>query len=492
MKLKPTTYACLLFLLSFCSPQPSEEQVVQTKKTSLTAFNTLIQEIQQKPELERAQFSVYLMDEKGKTLVDYQAKQSMAPASVLKTITTASALELLGRNFKFETKLAYRGEIDEAGVLQGDLYIIGGGDPTLGNEGLSKLFTAWAELVKAKGIKKINGKVIGDASIYEPYLIPRTWIWEDIGNYYGSGACGLSINENAYALYFKPGKVGRLATVLRTSPKIPDLEFINEMKTGAVGTGDNGYIFGAPFTYKRYLRGSIPAGKSEFKIKGALPDPAKLCAYWLAEALTKKGVISQGHEGIYEARQLPKSTPTVFYTTYSKPLNAIVQKTNTKSINIFAEAILKQIGVKMAEEGSTEAGAEAVEEYWATKNIDMKGFFMEDGSGLSRYNAITTTQTAHILQTIITQPYFNDFYTSLAIAGQTGTLRRMCRNNAAKGKIHAKSGSIKRVRCYTGYVDSNTKGQLTFAIFVNNYSGKYRALTPYFERLMEGMVTLVY
>lgn len=492
MKGKLTLFSCLLFFLFFCSPQQSEEQTVSAKTYSLAAFNKLVQQTQQQSELERALFSVYVIDANGKVLSDYQSQQSMAPASVLKTITTASALELLGADFKFETKLAYRGKIDATGTLQGDVYIIGGGDPTLGNEDMSLLFSQWAQKIKAKGIKKIAGKVIGDASAYEPYLIPRTWIWEDIGNYYGSGACGLSINENLYELYFKPGKPGYEAKVLRMKPKVPGIEFINEMKTGAVGTGDNGYIFGAPFTYKRYLRGSIPAGKAEFKIKGALPDPAKLCAYWLAEALQKSGVSSEGHEGVYEAEVIPKTSPTVLHTEYSKNLAEIVNKTNTKSVNIFAEAILKQVGLKMADEGSTEAGAEAVETYWAKKGIDMRGFFMEDGSGLSRYDGITTAQTAKILQAITKQSYFQNFYKSLAIAGETGTLRRMCKNTVAKGRVHAKSGSIKRVRCYAGYVESLSKGRLTFAIFINNYSGKYRDLTPYYEELMTAMTSLTY
>lgn len=490
MKTKLSIFTLLVFFLFVCTPQPSEEQTRTVPSISVADFNQLIKTVQNKPELKHAQFSVFLINEQGKVLADYQSDQSMAPASVMKTITTASALEILGADFKFETKLGYRGKIDADGTLNGDLYIIGGGDPTLGNEDLGGLFTQWASKIKAQGIKKINGKIIGDATAYEPYLIPRTWIWEDIGNYYGSGACGLSIHENLYELYFKPGNVGAQAKVIRMYPEIPGLTFINEMKTGAVGTGDNGYIFGAPFTYKRYLRGTIPAGKPSFKIKGALPDPAKLCAYWLAEALTQAGITSKGHTGVYETAQIPKSKAVTFHTEYSKSLASIVQKTNTKSVNIFAEAILKQIGLKVEDEGSMEAGAEAVERYWAAKKIDMRGYFMEDGSGLSRYNGITTAQTAKILQTITKEKYFEDFYESLAIAGKTGTLKRMCKNTVAQGRVHAKSGSIKRVRCYAGYVETLNKERLTFAIFINNYSGKYRSLTPYYEELMTAMVKL--
>ncbi len=146
--------------------------------------------------------------------------------------------------------------------------------------------------MKQAGISKIEGNIVGDASIFDSQLIPDTWIWEDMGNYYGSGACGLNINENFYKLYFKPNAVGKLATVLRTEPEIPEITFSNEMETGSASSGDQGYIFGAPFTYNRTLRGSIPAGRSEFAIKGALPNPPLQCASWLKNALEKVGISS--------------------------------------------------------------------------------------------------------------------------------------------------------------------------------------------------------
>jgi D-alanyl-D-alanine carboxypeptidase/D-alanyl-D-alanine-endopeptidase (penicillin-binding protein 4) len=476
----------ILLGLMVCTPQKSEEKPKEIIKVSISEFNQFIKDLPKQTPLKSANVGFILMDESGNTISELQSGNSLAPASVMKVITTASALEILGTDFQFETQLAYTGKI-ENGVLKGNLVIVGGGDPTLGSKNVLALLSKWAGIVKQAGINKIEGNIVGDGSIFDSQLIPNTWVWEDMGNYYGSGACGLNINENLYKLYFKPNSVGKLATVLRTEPKIPEITFSNEMKTGSASSGDQGYIFGAPFTYNRTLRGSIPAGRTEFAIKGALPNPPLQCATWLKKALEKIGISSLNAEASFV-----KSTQkrTLIHTEKSKTLAEIVKRTNTKSINIYAEAMLKMIGVKQKEKGSSASGAEAVKEYWETKGIDANGFFMEDGSGLSRFNGITAKQCVTILQSISKEPFFAQFYQSLAVSGQSGTLKRVCRNSVATGKIHAKSGSMKRVRCYAGFVENQAGKKYTFAILINNYSGKYSSLTPTVEKLMEKMVRL--
>ena len=177
----------------------------------------------------------------------------MYPASNLKLLTTAVALDMLGGDYQINTDLEYDGQINSKGELNGNLYIRGEGDPTLGSsemEGVARydsLFRIWVEQIKAKGIIKITGNIIGDDSYFDYMPLPGGWAWDDIGNYYAAGTSGLCINENLYYLYFKPAdSVGEKAEVIRTEPQLANLSFINHMKTGKKGSGDNGYIYAAP------------------------------------------------------------------------------------------------------------------------------------------------------------------------------------------------------------------------------------------------------
>ncbi len=478
----------LLLLFVFCTPQTNEVQGFQPQKLAPKELAELMTTFQQREGLRHAMLGAYVKElDSDSVWLDYNSQWGMATGSTMKAITTATALTYLGADFKFETKLAHSGKV-EAGVLKGDLYIIGGGDPTLGIDNLTSVWQRWHQALRSAGIKAIEGNIIGDASIFEPYLLPRTWIWEDLGNYYGAGACGLNIHENYYSLHLKTSSPGRATQVRYTQPKVEGLSFTNELVSGPAGSGDEGYIFGAPFTYQRVLRGSIPPNRSDFVLKGALPDPALQTAQWFKAYLDKQGVSSGEAQGIY--RDAQSSALTYLDTLASPPLTQIVDKTNTKSVNTYAEAMLKMLGKQLKKEGGTKAGAEAVTDYWAEQGLDMEGFVMEDGSGLSRFNGITPKQMVDILRTCAQKPWFQQFEGSLAVAGKTGTLRRMCRGKAAQGRIFAKSGYINRVRCYVGYADTYEGKRLAFAIMVNNFTGKYKSLTPTFEEFFNVLVQL--
>jgi len=167
--------------------------------------------------------------------------------------------------------------------LNGNIYIVGSGDPTLGSSdfmdslSLDKLMNNWVEAIKKVGIKKINGGVISDNLLFEEQAIPDDWVWTDIGNYYGTGTNSLCINDNLYFLYFKPNeKVGGKAKVIKTEPKIKNLKFTNYMKTGERGSGDNGYIFCAPKQYNAILRGTNPT-RSNKSFQSKVQFPIRLC-----------------------------------------------------------------------------------------------------------------------------------------------------------------------------------------------------------------------
>lgn len=378
----------------------------------------------------------------GEVLIDENSNKSLIPASCLKVVTTAAALHILGPESKFQTDLITDGVIEE-GTLKGNLIILGGGDPCLGSgASWEKQIETWVEAVQKKGIKKIDGKVIGDASLWEKALAAPSWEWEDLGNYYGAGACALTFHENNYAVFFKPGKKeGEETTILRTEPAVTTITLQNEVKTGPIGSGDRACIYGAEFSLVQHLRGTIPLGVNEFTIKGSIPDPAAFCAKLLEIALQKRG-ISVGNQLIAQGKKR-----TVLHTTFSPALKEIVHQTNQKSINLYAEHLLKKIGQQVLNEGSTNAGTKAVVDYWKKEKIDLEGFNMVDGSGLSRKNLVTAKQLVSMLLKMKKSEHFPIFLESLPQKSE---------------QVRAKSGSHSLLRGYTGYA-----GDIAFAILVN-------------------------
>ncbi len=375
----------------------------------------------------------------GKVLIDENSDKSLVPASCMKLVTTATALHLLHPDSNFTTELAYDGFIDEKGTLQGNLYIIGGGDPCLGSfrfVSLENQIALWSLAAIDAGIKAIKGKVFGDASKWEEAMAVPSWQWEDLGNYYGAGASALSFHENAYFLWLKSGKqLGEPVSVVRMEPEIPFLAFKNRSKTGDKGSGDNIIIYGSEFSLSQHIRGTIPLGEEAFLVKGAIPSPA-----FLAAELLKKDL---------QSRQIPvledyveeNTSKTVIHKTHSPDLSKIVFETNQHSINLYAEHLLKQMG-----EGSSEKGLKAVTDFWHAQKINLSGFYMADGSGLSRKNLLTTKQLVSILLFMKKGPYFSFFFDSLPKSGD----------------VQAKSGSMSLIKAYAGY-----RGDIAFAIFIN-------------------------
>lgn len=398
---------------------------------------------------EHASISLYAVHmPSGKVLIDEDSDKSLSPSSSLKIFTTAAALHLLGPKAHFETTLEYDGSIDEKGVLHGNVYIKGGGDPCLGSERTSAAnswqmqIDLWADALQKAGIRNIEGSVIGDASLWEKALAVPSWLWEDIGNYYGVGASALTFHENYYTLYFKPGNaVGDKATIIKTVPEVPHLSFQNEVTTGPVGSGDQACIYGMEFFPVQYVRGTVPAGVSEFTIKGAIPDPAHFCAKILSKRLQERGISLTN-------RPLPlQQKRTALQTTLSPSLEEIVYWTNQKSVNLYAEHLLKKMGEAVEHEGSTAAGIKAITDFWKKQGIDLRGFNLADGSGLSRKNLVTTRQFVSVLCFMKKSPYFAEFYKSLPQKTEL---------------IHAKSGFMSLARGYAGYA-----GDIAFALLIN-------------------------
>ncbi len=448
------------------------------------------------PNLVHGQLSVALIDVASDQLIaGHRADKTMIPASSLKVLVTGIALKKLGPDYRFKTELAYDGTITADGTLQGNLVIRGYGDPTLGSHHFAKAETydvvlkKWTAAIRKAGIKKIEGYIIGDASYFSTQVDGRTWLWEDLGNYYGAGAWGLNFHENLYLLNLRQnGKLGATPPIGHVRPEVPNLRLINELKQAGKGSGDNAYIFGSNYGYTRFIRGTIPVGSGNFTIKGSVPDPPFFAAFHLMKNLEKEGITTrQQAASRYQLEQegFPVGNVTVFDTYYSPTLREIVKETNLKSVNLYCEALLRLLGKIEKGDAQPALGLEVILEYLDNNGLPSAGLFLEDASGLSPRNAVSARHlTAYLAHLKKQDVVFSDFKASLPMGGKSGALKYLFRGTIAANKVFAKSGGMNRVRSYSGYVQNKAGKWMAFSVIANNFTGKSATMRKEMEKLM--------
>ncbi len=428
-----------------------------------------IDEFVSEPQLRGAGIAIHVVDGlSGNTLVDFNADLLLAPASTLKVFTTASALEILGPAYCFSTVLGYRGDILK-GRLKGTIIVKGGGDPTLGSvwfpdrPSADSVFTRWAAKLKAAGIQKVEGNLEIDISGYEEFDLPGSWAWEDVGNYYGAAPAAVSLYDNMVRLFLdSPRDPGLLARLVSSWPYIPGINWKNEVLTSVVNR-DLAYVYGSPWGETRYIRGTIPANRKNFEVKAAMPDPPLNFGRCLKSALAGNGIILSGDITI-------SATPSGFVsldTLVSPDLAAIIQRVNHESVNLFAEQLVMQTGLETVGKGSVRTGLKAMEDFWQSHGWSQP-FFLEDGSGLSRYNAIPARLLTFVLNRMRSSPVAGYFQQSLPIAGK-GTLASFPVSHFPGESLRCKSGSMERVRGYAGYLTCDSGRSVDFAVLVNNF-----------------------
>lgn len=437
--------------------------------------------------LKHANIGFYVQDATGKEIAAHNKDISFTPASVLKTITTATALELLGPDYKFKTTLS----IDKYDSTH--VFVHGYGDPTLGSAFLGDSPTAfvseWVRQIK----QNISSNSTLKITIIDDYLgydgIPHRWIRQDMGSYYAPGSYGISIFDNTYELELNTTRRDTCPLITGISPAI-DLDFQNILTLGQ----DDAYIFGQPFSNERLLIGSLPAGKSQIKLKGDIPNPGLYLGQVLANELEKNGIKVRRIETTYDKYfdHLYSDTKyqfeeEVFYTHLSPPLRDIIKDTNVRSNNHYAEYLLRAIGrTKNTNIYSNplDEGLAKVYEFWKHKGVDTNGLFMFDGSGLAPSNAVSAAFVCDMLSYMQHKSkYSKDYLDSFPIAGKTGTVRSLLQGTRLEGKVFVKSGTIVNVRTYAGYYIDGEK-KYTFAILVNNYNGPRNEVVKAIEKLL--------
>ena len=468
-KITPYNHKLFLFTFLFCNTVFSQN------------INDFVTELKKETELQNASIGLCVMDaQTGVTICEHNGKLSLTPASTLKIITTSTALQLLGKDFRYETLLQYTGTFNKTnGILNGDLVIKGSGDPSLNSEYFRKpedtFFVAnkWTAILKEKGIKKITGQIVLDISCFEED-IPGTWVWGDLGNYFGAAPHGLSYNDNKFYIVFKPvSKVGDSVCVNNTVPCLGGLCFNNSVKAG--GTEDNATVYRAPFSNEVTIHGTLPVSAKSQSIEASLPDPSLLLAKHLQMAFAEQGIELKNLETLkitaHNKKQYDKPRTTL-YSYKSPTLEKIIFFTNLHSNNMYAESIFKTMALKKGGWGSTFQGMTTVTTHLKSKGFDINGLFINDGSGVSRSNAVTAEHLTKILYMMAVDSINKAAFTnSLPIAGVSGSLRNLGKGTALENNFRAKSGYITRARSYAGYMKTKSGKEICLSLIINNFNG---------------------
>jgi D-alanyl-D-alanine carboxypeptidase/D-alanyl-D-alanine-endopeptidase (penicillin-binding protein 4) len=475
-------------LLTILFDQPYVAQV---------SVNTAVNQFVQDPVNKNAKISFKAIDlATGEKIADFHPDSPLVAASTMKLFSTSSALEILGGDYQISTRIYMDGFIDKDSVLHGNIWIRGGGDIGLGSKYFNQenkelaFLQDWTDSLKSKGIKFIEGALIADGSEFGYEGTPATWSDGDVGNYYGAFAGGLNFYDNTVKLQFKTGAAGSKPVFLGVYPEMKGYQLENKALSANVRT-DQTSIYGDAFEYNRKITGSIPCNRSYYVVKGSMPDPEfQLCQEWLNVLLKNNIQVEDGAKG-YRLNQKELhangyDNKFLLFEVKSKTVQEIAYWTNLKSVNLFADGLLHVIAHHEKGDGSTKAGLEILTDYWKSK-IDMKGMVINDGCGLSRSNAISANHFCQLLSYMYSSKKFEQFKSTLPVAGKTGTVKFVCVNGAGQGRIYMKSGTLKGVKAFSGYVYSSTGKIIAFSLCANNFSCSSETEVAKMEKILNAM-----
>ena len=442
-------FACLVNV-TFAVAQPVPQKLAAAVK-----------QLEADAQMKYAIFSMYVVDAKtGKPVYEHNSNVGLAPASAQKLFTAAAAFELLGQTYRYKTEIGYRNGLKQSPDY-GEFVVRSFGDPTFGSFRFAstrpqKILGNIVDSIRRKGPGTLSMifNLAGNDFGLNP--IPRGWIWEDIGNYYGAGAHPLNWLENQYDIVLRSGKnIGDSVKLVKTQPNY-NRDFIVNIKSAARGTGDNAYAFlpverGIPL-----LEGTIPVNEDAFSISASIPDPFSFFINQLTTAIRDSNLATTD---LYSSRPFKVDaaalTYTRLFTYYSPPLDSINYWFLRRSVNLYGEALVKTMAYEKEGYGSTEKGVELVRNFWQQQGIDKAAIHIIDGSGLSPQNRVTTRSLVQVLQYAKNRPWYISFYNCLP------------EYNGMK----LKSGSVGGARAFAGYHTAKDGKEYACAIIVNNYDG---------------------
>ena len=432
---------------------------------------------------------------KGKEIFSANAQLRLAPASTLKLLTSAAALETFGPEHRFQTRIYMEGTLSADGTLEGNLYIRGGADPTLGSKRVQgslpwqELLQQWSQKIQEAGIKKINGHIYADETLFEGPSLPTKTNWQNMGNYFAAQASALSFNDNSFEITFSPQpKHGEKMQIQSFYPQTEGLKIRSFVTADAKNPKDEAYVYAAPGQYEMEIYGTLPASLlKSYTILAALPEPAQLLTDLLIEQLEQNQISVQGR-GILLQQSPDYDAMHLLHTHLSPPLKDIIYIVNKRSFNLYAEILLRQLAVRAGKKGSTQAGVEELYKFLQKNNIPTDNVLLYDGSGLSRDNQISAQVILSVLEKMTQSPYFEHYYNSLATLDDRGDLLLLRRFFAPLNRtkdVHVKGGTLDGVKAQAGYAKDKNGKLIAFAFIANNIIEKGENINRFYEDLLK-------
>jgi D-alanyl-D-alanine carboxypeptidase/D-alanyl-D-alanine-endopeptidase (penicillin-binding protein 4) len=440
---------------------------------TLETIQAAISKYLKRPGVRSAKWGIQILDpENNKVLVEVNPDKPFLPASVLKVVTTSAAVEKLGPEFRYKTGVYTNGAIDTNGVLNGDLILVGRGDPNLldayGDLQQKPALNDLAEKVQSLGIREVRGDIIGDDSYFDSNSTVKGWTASDLRTVYGAPVNALSINNNVVQIVVNPASYKKPVTV-GLEPRTSYFRIRNSGITGGRRS-------------KNTLRAQHLRGSNTIVISGTLPsnrtyvqnivlsNPAETTAATFKEELQRRGIEIHGKVSAIHSGDIlteDKKNWSLVTEHQSLPLVRALEIINKRSQNLHAEMLLRTLGAEFKGEGSNEAGLEVVKEFLVQAGIDSEKIHLNDGCGLSRENFLTPRFQTSLLEYLLNRPYFGLFYNTLSVSGTDGTLRNRLSAMDVKGSIHAKTGTLNGVTTLSGYITTQSGRNLIFSIFAN-------------------------
>lgn len=440
-----------------------EESTFSAKDELDVTINAMMSD----PVLRNANWGIAIYDPKTKKLISsYNETEAFVPASTTKLLTTETAINLLGAKFKWITQLDYSGEIDIDGNLNGNLYIVGSGDPSLGTRkagsaSYTEIITEFVRETAALGIKKINGDIIVENAVFKVNKrdLPANIVWQEVNDYYVPVGSTKNIEPRNEQL------IGKSKTFLNK----------NEGRFFYISPYTNKMVYAEKFEGQNYLETKLP------------DNPTYLTNLFRA-SLVKNGIAVSGKVVPRTIEFQPEERFTI--TAYESPLlTDIMYDTNHRSDNALAEAFLKTVGFQKEGDQTLQTGKDVIYNHLKERGFDLEGLNIADGSGLSRSNKVTPISQVKFLADLMEEPYYKDFFTSLPVGGQSGTLKNMFFGDCY-GQVFAKTGTLNKVKALAGYIKTKQGKTLTFSILVNNYSGSVSQVKQKMEEMLDSVVNL--
>lgn len=430
----------------------------------------------------------------GETLYSLNPSRLMIPASNQKLLTAAVAAERLGWDYRFTTRILSTAPVGPDGVIDGDLVIVGSGDPTINprHPDRWRAFDDWAAALASRGVRVIHGRLIGDDNAFEEPGWGMGWSWDDLPFGYGAAATALQYHENLVEILVGPGLEPGTRAIISTSPPGSGLIVDHDVATAVPGERARIELVRVPGSPYLRIKGRIPAGSKPVTLTAAVDNPTRFYLTAFREALARHRIFVSGSLADVDELAAPPRLDhaTELIVDYSPPLAEVVDVMLKWSRNIYAETLLLASSAHDGAPADDDEAIEVMKETLQRWGIVPGSYIPRDGSGLSRYDYVTAGMLTSLLTYLWADPaHAAPFQAALPVAGISGTLAQRLTGTPAEGRVRAKTGTLSNVRALSGYLTTLNGETIVFSILVNHFRVSVQVVDDIIDRAVLRVVT---